>query len=77
MMTPFRTSILAWSTFGGALLGGFVGIATATVLYALTELLGQRWAAGRVRVAVSIVCIVLPSLIGGVLGFLEGRLKLR
>lgn len=76
-MTPFRTSILAWSTFGGALLGGFAGVAVATALYAVTELLSDRWTPGRLRVVASIVCIVVPSLVGAVLGFLEGRLKLR
>lgn len=76
-MTPFRGSILAWSTFSGALLGMFVGIAAATALYALSEVLADRWAPGRLRVVVAVLCLVLLPLAGAVLGFLEGRLKLR
>lgn len=76
-MTSLRGSILAWSTFSGALLGLFAGIAAATVLYALSELIADRWAPGRLRLVLGALCLVLLPLAGAVLGFLEGRLKLR
>lgn len=76
-MSAFRGSILAWSTFSGALLGLFVGIALATLLYAAAELVASRWPPGRLRIAVGVLCLVLLPLAGAVLGFLEGRLKLR
>lgn len=76
-VSPFRASILAWSTFSGALLGAFAGFAAATVAWAITDLFPERWAIGRWRLAVSVLCVVLPAIAGALLGFLEGRLKLR
>lgn len=76
-MSAWRASILAWSTFSGALLGFFVGVAAATALYAVSELVVDRWAISRARAILGVVCLVAPPIAGAVLGFLEGRLKLR
>lgn len=74
-----RTSILAWSTVSGALLGLFIdatliGIAVlaSTVVPALGTRLQHRWFA-----ASSIVVLAIIPTAMAVLGFLEGQLKTR
>ena len=71
-----RAGILAWSTFSGILLGLFAGIVLGTVALLAGELLPARWELARVRAAVIVLCLVVLPLVGAVLGFLEGRLKL-
>ncbi|HEX5581170.1 MAG TPA: hypothetical protein VFX39_06290 [Gemmatimonadaceae bacterium] len=72
-----RLTVLAWSAAGGALVGLLAGL----VLFALGALVGATVpAAGRVMERLwwlgAIVCFVLLPIAGGVVGYLEGRLKL-
>ena len=73
-----RTSILAWSSAGGVLLGLFIDVflagavaIAATTIPGLAGRSAPRWAL--VCAAVLLTAIPLAT---GVLGFLEGRLKL-
>ncbi len=75
MTAGVRTSILAWSTFSGALLGFFAGILLVALGYAALQLLQPRSELAWLRVA-AVVCLLLFPVAGAVLGFLEGRLKL-
>ena len=77
-----RASVLLWSTASGLILGLLCGVLALAVLVAGSELLAPavpRLAAlaARARTAVAVVCLVALPLAGAVLGFLEGRLKLR
>jgi hypothetical protein len=73
-----RTSILLWSTFSGVVLGLFVDAALAGVVLLLgaaapgiSARLTQRWVT-----ALALVVLVAIPLVGAILGYLEGRLKL-
>jgi hypothetical protein len=74
-----RTSVLLWSTASGLVLGLFCGVAILAVLVAGSELLAPAVPrlAGRARVAALVLCLVALPVAGAVLGYLEGRLKLR
>ena len=72
-----RLTVLAWSAAGGA----FVGLLAGILLFAIGALVGaalppvarvleRLWWPG------AVVCFVLLPIAGGVLGYLEGRLKL-
>ena len=73
-----RTSILAWSAFGGAV----VGLIVAAMVVGIGALLHVVLPAGPARllaraapVAIPLVALLLAGA-GAVLGYLEGRLKL-
>ena len=74
-----RTTILAWSTFSGLALGFIAGF----LLFALLVLGGELAPAmmqrlgGRVRGVATLITLVIIPIAGGVLGWLEGRLKLQ
>ena len=74
-----RATILTWSAISGLILGVFAG----TLLFA-TLLLGGELVpsvaprlAGRARVVVAVISFVIIPVVGAVLGWLEGRLKLQ
>ena len=72
-----RLTVLAWSAIGGA----FVGLLAGIVLFAIGVLIGATVpAAARLTARLwwigVILCFVLLPLAGGVVGYLEGRLKL-
>ena len=72
-----RSSIMAWSTFSGFVLGLFCGVALAAVLAGLELVVpGLARALERWRPLLLAVCFVALPLVGAVLGYLEGRLKL-
>lgn len=74
-----RATILGWSAVSGLVLGLIAGL----LLFALAVVSGELLAgvvprvAGRARTALAIFSFVLVPLAGTVLGWLEGRLKLR
>ena len=74
-----RATILGWSAVSGLVLGLIAGL----LLFALAVVSGELLAgviprlAGRARGALAIFSFVLLPLAGTVLGWLEGRLKLR
>jgi len=74
-----RATILGWSAVSGLVLGLIAGL----LLFALAVVSGELLPgvmprlAGRTRVALAIFSFVLLPLAGTVLGWLEGRLKLR
>ena len=74
-----RATILGWSAVSGLVLGLIAGI----ILYATLILSGELLSgvvpriAGRARVAAALLSFVLLPLAGAVLGWLEGKLKLR
>lgn len=73
-----RLTVLAWSAAGGALLGLFAGLALFAVGALVVALLPEapaRWA-DRHWWAGALVCFVALPIAGGVVGYLEGRLKL-
>jgi hypothetical protein len=72
-----RLGILLWSSLAGALLGVFVGVLALGALVLAASVLPPVQRAGeRLRPAVLIVLLVVVPLVGGVLGYLEGRAKL-
>ena len=76
-----RTSILAWSAASGAVIGAIIALllvgAGAIAAAVLPLPVGVAREIGRRGVQLSIVLIVLFTAIGAVLGYLEGRLKVR
>jgi hypothetical protein len=73
-----RASILAWSAFSGLVLGLFCGVALLAAVLAGLELVapGAARALERWRPALLALCLVVIPLVGALLGYLEGRLKL-
>ena len=74
-----RTSILAWSTVSGAILGIFIdatiiglAVLVSAIVPALSTRLHQRWFA----LSAALVLTAIPLTLA-VLGFLEGQLKAR
>lgn len=72
-----RLTVLAWSAAGGALVGLLAGI----LLFAIGALLGAAIPpAARVLERLwwlgAILCFAVLPIAGGVVGYLEGRLKL-
>lgn len=73
-----RSTILGWSAVSGLVLGLIAGTLFFAVLVVGGELVpGVPRLAGRARVAATIFSFVLLPVAGAVLGWLEGRLKLR
>lgn len=74
-----RTTIVAWSAVSGLVLGLFGGILLFAVLVAGGELLPSvvPRLGGRARLVAVLFSFVLLPLAGAVLGWMEGRLKLR
>ena len=74
-----RATIVGWSAASGLILGLIAGIMVFGLLVAGGELLSGivPRLAGRARSVVVIFSFVLLPLAGAVLGWLEGRLKLR
>ena len=74
-----RTGVLAWSTVSGAVIGLVAGAVLAAVLFALLHLPPLRASAlvDRARLPAAATVVVVAVLIGAVLGYLEGRLKLQ
>lgn len=74
-----RATILVWSAISGLVLGLIAGVMLFAVLVLGGELL-SAWVprlAGRARLAMALLSFVALPLAGAVLGWLEGRLKLR
>lgn len=74
-----RTTILVESTVSGVVIGvvlGVVALSIATVVAGVLPAGAARWIE-RLRTPAIVVCLVVLPLIGAVLGYLEGRLKLR
>ena len=74
-----RASILGWSAVSGLVLGFIAGLLVFAVLAVSGELLpsvGPRLA-GRARTVAVVAAFVLLPLAGAVVGWMEGRLKLR
>lgn len=75
-----RSTILWWSAGGGAVVGLMAGLALVAVGALLLPLALPAAAQGTLerhgRLA-SAIAIAAPLLAGAVLGYLEGRLKLR
>lgn len=73
-----RTQVLAWSAFGGAVVG-LIGAALLVGAGILLQLLlpgaAARWLARAAPVAIPLVALLCAAA-GAVLGYLEGRLKL-
>ena len=72
-----RSTILGWSAISGLVLGLFAGTLLFAVLVLGGELLPVPRLAGRARVAAAIFSFLFLPVAGAVLGWLEGRLKLR
>jgi len=74
-----RTTILAWSTISGLVLGLMAGLLVFAMLVLGGELapaVMSRFGA-RARGIATFITLGLLPLAGGVLGWLEGRLKLQ
>lgn len=72
-----RAGILLWSTLSGALLGVFAGVfALGALALGASVLPGLERLAERVRAVALLVLLVIVPIVGGVLGYLEGRAKL-
>jgi hypothetical protein len=72
-----RLNILLWSALTGALLGVFLGsLSLGGLILAATVLPPLQRAGDRLRPAVLIILLVIVPIVGGVLGYLEGRAKL-
>jgi hypothetical protein len=72
-----RQGILLWSTLSGALLGVFLGTFVLGALALVTSVLPLLdRVAERLRYAALLVLLVIVPIVGGVLGYLEGRAKL-
>ena len=73
-----RASVLAWSAVSGLVLGLFCGLALLAALLAGLELVapGAARALERWRPLLLAFCLLVLPLVGAVLGYLEGRLKL-
>lgn len=74
-----RATILAWSTVSGLVLGLMAGTMAFGVVVLGAELTSGAIPrlAGRARVAVVVFTFLLLPLAGAMVGWLEGRLKLR
>ncbi len=74
-----RAGILAWSATSGLLLGLFAGLALLGILAIIAALLpaGAARMVERVRAPALVLCLVMMPAAGALLGYLEGRLKLR
>jgi len=74
-----RATILGWSTVSGIVLGLIAGVMLFAVLVIGGELLSGviPRLTGRARVAAALLSFVVLPVAGAVLGWLEGRLKLR
>ena len=73
-----KTSILAWSAFSGVIIGLMAGAVLMTFGYIVGIVLPERFAAlaARARLPLLLISFIVLPLIGAVLGYLEGRLKL-
>lgn len=74
-----RSFILFWSAVSGLVLGLLAGIAALAVILLGAELLAP-WVprlAGRARMLAVVATMVVVPVAGTLVGFLEGRLKLR
>lgn len=73
-----KVSVLGWSVFSGVVLGILVGAVLITVAYVIGMMLPERLSGfvTRARLPLLLFAFLALPLIGGVLGYLEGRLKL-
>ena len=73
-----RTTILGWSAVSGLVLGGIIGLMLFAVVIVSGELVpGAARVVSRVRFIMVLFSFVVLPLAGTVLGWMEGRLKLR
>jgi hypothetical protein len=74
-----RTTVLLGSIVSGLVLGLGSGLALFALLVLGWGVLPGPWArvAERFRVPALLICLVVLPLVGGILSYLEGRLKLR
>ncbi len=79
MSPEMRHEVLVGSTATGLLLGAGAGLLLLALLGLGAAALPAQWerAVERVRLPVILLCLVAIPAVGGVLGWLEGRLKLR
>lgn len=76
MSSGIKWGVLLWSTFSGVIMGLLAGVVLGAIAFELLTVLPARWDAPRLRTAMLVVCLVVFPACGGVLGYLEGRLKL-
>lgn len=71
--------MLAGSTATGIIIGAGVGLVLLALLVLAWHALPPAWARAleRLRVPVILLCLVVIPVVAGVLGWMEGRLKLR
>ena len=74
-----RAGVLGWSTVSGAVIGLLAGALVAALLYGFLSLPPLRASpfVERVRLPAAWTVLVLATVIGAILGWLEGRLKLQ
>ena len=73
-----RASVLLWSLAGGAVLGLLAGFLLFAIVFMTGEVPGAIGRiAVRLRAPAAVLCFVVLPAIGGVLGWMEGKLKLR
>ena len=74
-----RATVLAWSTVSGLVVGVLAGAVLFGVLVVGAALLPSTMArlADRLRAPALVFCFLVIPVLGAVLGYLEGRLKLR
>ena len=74
-----RATFLAWSAVSGLVVGVLAGAALFGVLAIVAAFLPAALArlADRLRGPALILCFLIIPALGAVLGYLEGRLKLR
>lgn len=73
-----RATILGWSALSGFVLGALLGLMAFAVVIVGGELIpGMSRIVGRVRFVVVIFSFIVLPMAGTLLGWLEGRLKLR
>ena len=78
MVDRERLTILFGSTLSGLVLGLFLGLGALAILAFISTMIpaASRWAE-RLRAPALVLTLVLHPLAGALLGYLEGRAKLR
>ena len=73
-----RSTVLGWSALSGLVVGAILGLMVFAVVIVSGELVpGVPRIVGRVRFVTVVFSFIVLPLAGALLGWLEGRLKLR